>query len=130
MEGGPSVITYLTGAFRLHNTCHRIASVVFGFPAKVSWPNIASLPRNVSSSSKQIPSEVNDFPIPIAFSRHCGRRHAPTPPIYMPVYTPACNQNFFSIMLIVHLIRRYMILTLISSYQSFLRLFSRCLIGL
>ena len=72
MEGGPSVITDLQGAFRLHYTCHRIASVVFGFPAKVSWPNIASLPRNVSSSSKQIPSEVNDFPIPIAFSRHWG----------------------------------------------------------
>ena len=72
MEVSPSVITDLQGAFRLHYTCHRIASVVFGFPAKVSWPNIASLPRNVSSSSKQIPNEVNDFPIPIAFSRDWG----------------------------------------------------------
>ena len=72
MEGGPSVITDLQGAFRLHYTCHRIASVVFDFPAEVSWPNIASLPRNVSSSSKQIPSEVNDFPIPNTFSRHWG----------------------------------------------------------
>ena len=86
MEGGPSVITDLQGALRLHYTCHRIASVVFDFPAELSWPNIASLPRNVSSSSKQIPSEVNDFPIPNAFSRHWGR-DAPTPPaIYVPVY--------------------------------------------
>ena len=85
MDGGPSVITDLQGAFRLHYTCHRIASVVFGFPAKVSWPNIASLPRNISSSSKQIPSEVNDFPIPIVFSRHWGGVTPPTPPaIYVP----------------------------------------------
>ena len=86
MEGGPSVITDLQGAFRLHYTCHRIASVVVDFPAEVSWPNIASLPRNVSSSSKQIPSEVNDFPIPNAFSRHwgCDAPHAPT--IYVPGY--------------------------------------------
>jgi len=54
---------------------------VFGFPAKVSWPNIASLPRNVSSSSKQIPSEVNDFPIPIAYSRDWGR-DPPRPPLF------------------------------------------------
>ena len=80
MEGGPTVITDLQGAFRLHYTCHRIASVVFDFPAEVSWPNIASLPRNVSSSSKQIPSEVNDFPIPNAFSRHWG---GVTPPRYL-----------------------------------------------
>ena len=88
MEGGPSVITDLQGAFRLHYTCHRIASVVFGFPAKVSWPNIASLPRNVSSSSKQIPSEVNDFPIPIAFTRHWGVT-PPTPPA---IYVPAPSE--------------------------------------
>ena len=83
MECGPSVITDLQGAFRLHYTCHRIASVVFDFPAQVSWPNIASLPRNVSSSSKQIPSEVNYFPIPNAFSRHWGGRHAPHAPRYL-----------------------------------------------
>ena len=88
MEGGPSVITDLQGAFRLHYTCHRTASVVFDFPAEVSWPNIASLPRNVSSSSKQVPSEVKDFPIPNAFSRHWGRdAPPPTPPaIYVPGY--------------------------------------------
>ena len=34
MEGGPSVITDLQGAFRLHYTCHRIASVVFDFVLK------------------------------------------------------------------------------------------------
>ena len=59
---------------------------MFGFPVKVSWPNIASLPRNVSSSSQQIPSEVSDFPIPNAFSRHWGGvtpPHAP-PAIYVP----------------------------------------------
>ena len=93
MEGGPSVITDLQGAFRLHYTCHRIASVVFGFPAKVSWPNIASLPRNVSSSSKQIPSEVNDFPIPIALSRHWGR-DAPTPRP-LAIYVPVCAMTYF-----------------------------------
>ena len=60
---------------------------MFGFPVKVSWPNIASLPRNVSSSSQQIPSEVSDFPIPNAFSRHWGGRDAPPrpPAIYVPV---------------------------------------------
>ena len=83
MEGGPSVITDLQGAFCLHYTCHRTASVVFDFPAEVSWPNIASLPRNVSSSSKQIPSEVKDFPIPNAFSRHLGGRDAPHAPRYL-----------------------------------------------
>ena len=60
---------------------------MFGFPVKVSWPNIASLPRNVSSSSQQIPSEVSDFPIPIAFSKHWGgvTPPPPTPPaIYVP----------------------------------------------
>ena len=88
MEVGPSVITDLQGAFRLHYTCHRIASVVFGFPAKVSWPNIASLPRNVSSSSKQIPSEVNDFPIPIVFSRHWGHDAPHAPAIYVPGGVP------------------------------------------
>ena len=89
MEGGPSVITDLQGAFRLHQTCHRIASAVFGFPAKVSWPTIASLPRNVSSSSKQIPSEVNDFPIPIALSRHWGG--GVTPPTSPAIYVPGGN---------------------------------------
>ena len=103
MEGGPSVITDLQGAFRLHYTCHRTASVVFGFPAKVSWPNIASLPRNVSSSSKQIPSEVNDFPIPIVFSRHWGggrdSPHAPPPAIYV----PACEGMSYTLFFIRNL---------------------------
>ena len=57
---------------KVHSSSQEIGSVMFGFPVKVSWPNIASLPRNVSSSSQQIPSEVSDFPIPIAFSRHWG----------------------------------------------------------
>ena len=82
MEGGPSVISDLQGALHLHYTCHRTASVVFDFPAEVSWPNIASLPRNVSSSSKQIPSEVNDFPIPNAFTRHLGGVTPPRPPLF------------------------------------------------
>ena len=55
---------------------------MFGFPVKVSWPNIASLPRNVSSSSQQIPSELSDFPIPIAFSRHWGGVTPPRPPLF------------------------------------------------
>ena len=66
---------------------------MLGFPVKVSWPNIASLPRNVPSSSQQIPSEVSDFPIPIAFSRHWGASRPPTPPaIYVPAVCYAkCN---------------------------------------
>ena len=55
---------------------------MFGFPV-VSYPNIASLPRNVSSSSQQIPSEVSDFPIPIAFSRHWGGVTPPHAPRYL-----------------------------------------------
>ena len=55
---------------------------MFGFPVKVSWPNIASLPRNMSSSSQQIPSEVSDFPIPIALSRHWGRDAPHAPPLF------------------------------------------------
>ena len=97
MEGGPSVITDLQGAFRLHYTCHRIGSVVFDFPAEVSWPNIASLPGNVSSLSKQIPSEVNDFPIPNAFSRQWGGITPPTPaPRYLHAWLllPELISNF------------------------------------
>ena len=64
---------------------------MFGFPVKVSWPNIASLPRNFSSSSQHIPSEVSDFPISIAFSRHWGGVTPPTPPA---IYVPGCKAKY------------------------------------
>ena len=69
---------------------------MFGFPTKVSWPNIASLPRNVSSSSQQIPSEVSDFPIAIEFFRHHASRppHTPTPPLFTCLVT--CHRYEFT----------------------------------
>ena len=75
---------------------------MFGFPVKVSWPNIASLPRNVPSSSQQIPSEVSDFPIPIAFSRHWGGRDAPPPrpPLFTCLSLPTINKFMIMIMMI------------------------------
>ena len=36
----PLVTTDLQGAFRLHYTCQRIASVLFGFSGKVNWTSI------------------------------------------------------------------------------------------
>ena len=33
---------------KMHLSSQEVASVVLGFPSKVSWPDIASLPRTVS----------------------------------------------------------------------------------
>ena len=56
-----------------------IRSVMFGFPAKASLSNIASLPRKVSS--QPIPSEVDDFPTAVLFPENGGGCT-----IYVPAY--------------------------------------------
>ena len=61
MEGGPSVITDLQGAFRLHYTCQRIASVLFGFPGKVNWTSILISLARAHSLSQLVPIVVFGF---------------------------------------------------------------------
>ena len=71
MEGGPSVITDLQGAFRLHYTCQRIASVLFGFPAKVNWTSILISLARAHSLSQLVPSVVFGSPAKGLPAQHC-----------------------------------------------------------
>ena len=76
--------TFVISPRKVHSSSQLIRSVMLGFPAKVSWPNNASLPREVSS--QPIPSEVSDFPNAVVFSRHWGGGVTP-PAIYVPDIT-------------------------------------------
>ena len=71
MEGGPSVITDLQGTFRLHYTCQRIASVLFGFPGKVNWTIILISLARAHSLSQLVPSVVFGFPAKGLPAQHC-----------------------------------------------------------
>ena len=71
MEGGPSVITDVQGAFRLHYTCQRIASVLFGFPGKVNWTSILISLARAHSLSQLVPSVVFGLPATGLPAQHC-----------------------------------------------------------
>ena len=77
----------------MHLSSQEVASVMLDFPAKVSLPKIASLPRKVSIkpfNSKSIPSEVSDFPTAVVFSKHWG---GVTPPTPSAIYVPASKKG-------------------------------------
>ena len=57
-------------------------SVMFGFPAKVSWPIIVVSPRKVTSSSQQMLNVVSDFPTAISFSKYWRGETPPRPPLF------------------------------------------------
>ena len=71
MEGGPSVITDLQEAFRLHYTFQRIASVLFGFPGKGNWKSILISIARAHSLSQLVPSVVFGFPAKGLPAQHC-----------------------------------------------------------
>ena len=71
MEGGSLVITDLQGAFRLHYTCQRIASVLLGFPGKVNWTSTLISLARAHSLSQLVPSVVFGFPATGLPAQHC-----------------------------------------------------------
>ena len=71
MEGGPSVITDLQEAFRLHSTCQRIVSVLFGLPSKVNWTSILISFARAHSLSQLVPGVVFGFPAKGLPAQYC-----------------------------------------------------------